>query len=454
MNNQANTDAVTSLDTAFTQQESEVTPENRAQEEQNIELVSEQQAVKYVNKITSIHISSNNELLAAGNDDSVRIWSLADGKLQHTFPSADTVNSVYFSQNNQLLAASYECGPIDIEIWSLDTYHSLQRLGDGGRINCLCISPNNSFLAAGSRDNEGEVKVWSLKTGTLKTTLSCSDNVTQVHVSPNSKLLVAGCQNGATYIYSLGGGTLKHYIEPLGASVSSFSISPNHTLMAAGYYDFGLSGMYRGAKSVKIWSLSTGNLEKKLKGHTQSVMGVQFASGGKNLLSISQDKSLRLWNVQNGDCLWNLKICTIDIARAIFSANSKYLAITTDDEKNTLCVYRLNLLGKGLKSQLVWLSSSSSDEDLQNGTAMLSLQNEKAELSFSKGQPETHITSSTLNPHMVSPEKMVGMGNSIKKEAKIKQTKPSNNSQGFFSKKVSKPTTSKTEKTSSDCLVM
>ena len=50
-------------------------------------------------------------------------------------------------------------------------------------------------------------------------------------------------------------------------------------------------------QSIRIWDASTGLCLATLLGHDNWVRGLAFHPGGKYLLSVSDDKSLRIWDV-------------------------------------------------------------------------------------------------------------------------------------------------------------
>ena len=50
-------------------------------------------------------------------------------------------------------------------------------------------------------------------------------------------------------------------------------------------------------QTIRIWDASTGLCLATLLGHDNWVRGLAFHPGGKYLLSVSDDKSLRIWDV-------------------------------------------------------------------------------------------------------------------------------------------------------------
>ena len=54
-------------------------------------------------------------------------------------------------------------------------------------------------------------------------------------------------------------------------------------------------------QTIKIWNLETGELEKTLIGHTGEVTAIAISSDGQRIVSGSSDKKVRLWNLETGE---------------------------------------------------------------------------------------------------------------------------------------------------------
>ena len=76
-------------------------------------------------------------------------------------------------------------------------------------------------------------------------------------------------------------------IQNQDAGVTSVSISPDGSLVAAGSLD----------SVIRVWEVSSGILLDSLRGHRDSVYSVAFTPDGKGIISGSLDKSLKLWEI-------------------------------------------------------------------------------------------------------------------------------------------------------------
>jgi WD40 repeat protein len=72
--------------------------------------------------------------------------------------------------------------------------------------------------------------------------------------------------------------------------VDSVAVSPDGKWAASGAHD----------KTVKIWDIETGECRATLKGHTQTVWAVAITPNGKWIVSGSEDASVRVWAVESG----------------------------------------------------------------------------------------------------------------------------------------------------------
>ena len=55
-------------------------------------------------------------------------------------------------------------------------------------------------------------------------------------------------------------------------------------------------------RTLRLWDVATGECEQTLAGHSGAVWSAGFSPDGTKLVSASLDKTLRLWNVATGEC--------------------------------------------------------------------------------------------------------------------------------------------------------
>ena len=72
-----------------------------------------------------------------------------------------------------------------------------------------------------------------------------------------------------------------------GYTVSRISVSPDGRWIAGGLVD----------RTIRLWSMQTGQVMDVLRGHTDLVMDVAFSPDGSQLASAAYDKTVRLWDL-------------------------------------------------------------------------------------------------------------------------------------------------------------
>jgi WD40 repeat protein len=80
--------------------------------------------------------------------------------------------------------------------------------------------------------------------------------------------------------------------------ISSSAISPDGRFLATAGNQFDYA-------EILIWDIKSGLIFRRIPGHTKSIGDLCFASNGR-LLSCSDDKSVKLWDVISGDLIYNI----------------------------------------------------------------------------------------------------------------------------------------------------
>jgi len=85
-------------------------------------------------------------------------------------------------------------------------------------------------------------------------------------------------------------------------------------------------------KTAKIWDVASGKLMKDLTGHTFWIHTVQFSPDGKKIVTASRDKTAKIWDVASGKLLANLTGHTYFVYDAQFSPDGKKIVTASGDK--------------------------------------------------------------------------------------------------------------------------
>jgi WD40 repeat protein/uncharacterized caspase-like protein len=150
--------------------------------------------------------------------------------------------------------------------------------GHTSGILSVAFSPDQKLLATSSADNT--IKLWDVASESQIRSLQ--GFALSLAFSPDGKLLAAA--SGRTVqLWDVASGVVVRSMPSAGFSIA---LSPNGKLLAAA-----------DGKNIKLWNTETGVLSASLEGHTERVISLSFGSDGSFLVSGSEDKTVRVWNV-------------------------------------------------------------------------------------------------------------------------------------------------------------
>ena len=254
---------------------------------------------KHPDSINAIALSPDGTKLAtAGGDWIVRLWEVSTGKYINSLtghPSA--VNAVAFSPDGKILASAGST----LRLWDADTGELLHADSkDLGSIDLLTFSPDGKILATGGGWDH-TVHLWDVNTGMLQTGLKGhTGKIRDIAFSPDSTQLITASRDKTMRLWDVNTGT-----EQKNLPTPDDAINP---LVAAN-------------RMIKL--LEQGVFPKK----RDDVQSVKFSEDGTQLISVSSDGSLHLWDIDTGryQLSFSLGAHTEWTSALAFSADSKYL---------------------------------------------------------------------------------------------------------------------------------
>ncbi|KAI9717128.1 MAG: protein with putative role during mitosis [Candelaria pacifica] len=267
--------------------------------------------------------------LASGSEDTmIKVWDWELGELERTVKghTKAVLDVDYGGPRGGTLLASCS-SDLTIKLWDpSDEYKNIRTLpGHDHSVSAIRFVPSGvagspltgNLLVSASRDKT--LRIWDVSTGyCVKTLRGHLDWVRDVSPSFDGRWLLSAGNDQIPRLWDAGSGEVKstflgheHVIE---CCVFAPPTAYSHLATLAGLKkppalsssaEFVATGSRD--KSIKIWD-SRGTLIKTLLGHDNWVRGLVFHPGGKYLISVSDDKTIRCWDLaQEGKCVKTLE---------------------------------------------------------------------------------------------------------------------------------------------------
>ncbi len=400
--------------------------------------------------VSVVFSKDGSQVISLGrNEKEIRIWDIQTGKVLQTFHDhTKRIDGVAFSEDgSQVISNSEE---EKISIWDAQTGRGLQTLvapnakasgvvlsKDGSRtfsfgaddrggilkmwdaqtgqtleiehdhkagISSLTSSKNSLFALRNdsapltdlwwgiSGDMDGQMRAWNLQTGGLLwTTHMHIRDVNCISISKNGLWVVSGGDDGRVRVWSARTG------DPFWSSRGCFYITSNTVPLPDGgefvlfpkedtervekvqmydpekvpghtsfVYDVAFSNDSKlivsasDDKTVRIWDLrGFGKPLRTLYGHTDTVCHVTFSNDDKRVISCSVDKTVRIWDAHTGRCLAVIEGFNSIVTAIAWQAmpEEREYALLTGEGDSTLRLWHITETNNGqMHTSLRWTS--------------------------------------------------------------------------------------------------
>ncbi|CEO59831.1 Putative Nuclear distribution protein PAC1 [Penicillium brasilianum] len=256
--------------------------------------------------------------LASGSEDTtIKIWDWELGELERTIKghTRAVLDVDYGGPRGGTLLASCS-SDLTIKLWDpADEYKNIRTLpGHDHSVSAVRFIPSGAagspmsgnLLVSASRDMT--LRIWDVTTGyCVKTLQGHSAWVRDVAPSPDGRFLFSAGDDQVPRLWDISSGEPKAtflghehviecvafapttsypYLAPLAGLKKPPPASSSAEFVATGARD----------KTIRLWD-ARGNLIKTLVGHDNWVRALVFHPGGKYLLSVADDKTIRCWDL-------------------------------------------------------------------------------------------------------------------------------------------------------------
>jgi WD40 repeat protein len=405
------------------------------------------------NTTLAMRFSPDGKTLAtSGRDKTIQLWDIPAGTLRRTISENVTANGLVFLADGTLVAT---CGNGSIRFYNADSGQQTKLWQVGMGMGSVDVSPDGTLLAAADSNNQspGLLKVWELSTGKEKWKLTGhAEHIRAVAFTRDGRGLVAvGGRQGATgevTYWDLTSARMRSLFKTGPQMLGNVAVSRDNRRVVATsqnnlfLYDletiqvertwaghgrtvtcglFTANGnLITGSEdgTLKVWD-AKGELLATMRGHEEAVRAVALLPNGETMLSASDDRTVKRWDLNTFKEISTLRGHTLPISSLAVGADGKSAASgaadPTNDNRGELILWDLEaakqqLRVDGIEKSVLAVDYSPDGTRIAAGLAKGTF----VVVDARTGQQQSAVAAPEIRPLAFAPDgKFVGAGSSM-----------------------------------------
>lgn len=247
----------------------------------------------HTTEINHLHYHpSGNFIVSTSLDGYLKVWDLTTNKVVYEINTKTQNNNAgsypnfaFFSPDGNVVLY----GGTDGVIYATRPFLPNQTPGvivsnNAQPFNCADYSNTGNYLIAGSKQGIKIIDFFTKKV--VKTLIACSDEVISVKFTPQNDRIGSLCKDGTFSLWDVQTGLLvKSWKVTTPGPSTQLAFSPDGQYLVTGDTK----------NHVKVWNMSTMDINSDLTGHQASVRSVYFAPNSKFILTGGNDDQIKMW---------------------------------------------------------------------------------------------------------------------------------------------------------------
>jgi len=288
--------------------------------------------------VESAAISKDSTRAVTGSwDMTARIWDIATGACLHVLEGhGDRVWRIALG-SQYLVTTSWDMTAC---VWEVESGEGVWQLeGHTDVVHSAAITEDEQWVVTASQD--GTARVWDIQVGKCCQVLTGQAGTGKMAVSPDGRKAVAlsDSSDALAQVWDLRTGACVRNLEGHGAKISGLALTADGNRAVTVSWD----------RTARLWDLSAGDADGEELSHQGSVSAICLQDGCDTILSSAADRTARMWACINAQPLYTL--APAGLAAALLGGLGLAASIAADgqlrlwDLENGECVQATQLDG-------------------------------------------------------------------------------------------------------------
>jgi serine/threonine protein kinase len=249
--------------------------------------------------VMSVALSADGHRGLSGSwDGTLRLWDLNAGRLLRCWEGTwKGIKAVAINPDGRrgLSGSADHC----VRLWDLESGQELYCLqGHTDLVQAVAIAADGRLAVSGADDNT--VRLWDLQAGReLRCFTGHTDSITSVALFPHGRGILSGSSDHTVRQWDLTSGREIRCFRGHANWVNSVAITGDGSRIFTGSGGQMRDGHFQDGidTTVRLWDMTSGRELVRFEGHTASVSSVAISADGQRGLSGGLDKTGRLWDL-------------------------------------------------------------------------------------------------------------------------------------------------------------
>ncbi|HEY9825274.1 MAG TPA: NB-ARC domain-containing protein [Stenomitos sp.] len=248
------------------------------------------------NFIFALDISPDSQwLVSASIDGTLKLWDAMTCQCLCTLNAHSAIIwSVAFAPDGQQFVSSCEDGTI--KLWDCKTGQCLRTIqASSASVRSVVFTPDSQYLVSGSADHS--IRLWEVASGEcIRTYEGHTETIWRVDISPDGKWIASGGNDYLIKLWDLQSGECIHNFVGHTLQIWSIAFAPDGQTLASASMD----------QTVRVWNLEDQQCLACFRGHSSMVMSLAYAPDAKTIASGGMDRSIKHWDLKRKTCIQSM----------------------------------------------------------------------------------------------------------------------------------------------------